>query len=125
MKNTVENARAWLASLTEEQFVLAWNEHVMSDKTTSDFIYRFDDPDEFFNREFSTPSEATRAVMMGNVSYNDNWITFNGVGNLVSISDVFDYVDIDELAQAVSNDPISYGFDNVLDEGEEVTIPLF
>ena len=63
--------------------------------------------------------------MMGNVSYNDDWITYNGYGNLVSISDVYDYIDIDELAEAVVNDPTQYGFDTVLDEGEEIDVPLF
>lgn len=125
MKLTKKDARKWLANLSEQALVIAWNTHTMNDKTTSDFIYSFDDPDEFFDREYLKPSDAVRAAMMGNVSYNDDWITYNGYGNLVSISDVYDYIDIDELAEAVVNDPTQYGFDAVLDEGEEIDVPLF
>ena len=125
MKLTKKDARKWLANLSEHDLVIAWNTHILNDKTTNDFIYSFDDPDEFFNREYLKPSDAVRAAMMGNVSYNDDWITYNGYGNLVSISDVYDYIDIDELAEAVVNDPTQYGFDTVLDEGEEIDVPLF
>ena len=58
MKLTKKDARKWLANLSEHDLVIAWNTHILNDKTTNDFIYSFDDPDEFFNREYLKPSDA-------------------------------------------------------------------
>ena len=45
----------------------------------------FYDPEEFFN-SFSNPYEAVRAAMFGKVSFNDDYIKFNGAANLESYS---------------------------------------
>lgn len=46
----------------------------------------FDDPEDFFDTYFKTKWDAVRAVMFGDVHHSDEYIKFNGYGNLKSLS---------------------------------------
>jgi len=57
--------------------------------------YPFDE--DTLNELFTSPYECARAMHFGNVSWNDDYITFNGYANLESIPDLtaymLDYID--------------------------------
>lgn len=40
--------------------------------------------DDFLNNNFSTPSDAVRAVLFGSYNYGDDFVWFDGYGNLAS-----------------------------------------
>ena len=50
-------------------------------------VYSFEDPEEFINNIFSSPYEAAMAVGRGHVNLNDDYVYFNGYGNLETISE--------------------------------------
>ncbi len=50
-------------------------------------VYDFSDPEEFINNRFSSPYDAAIAVGMGHVNLNDDYVYFNGYGNLETISE--------------------------------------
>lgn len=45
----------------------------------------FSDPEEFFNTYFTNPYEAARATQFGKVNWLDDYIKFDGYGNLQSV----------------------------------------
>lgn len=82
-----------------EKFLEAWNDLDRSDKiacfneyareyNSEDEIYEFDE--DFFNTFFEgNPMEAVRSCFFGNIqNWNDEYIRFNGYGNLVSMSEL-------------------------------------
>ncbi len=77
-------------------FLKKWNELADEDKISCFYeyaaeynadnqIFTFDE--EFFNSFFSSPIDAVRACFFGNIeSWCDEYIKFNGYGNLESLS---------------------------------------
>jgi len=72
-------------------------------------VHEFDD--DFFNNYFAdNPSEAVRATFFGDLkSWNDEYIRFNGYGNLESVSD-FDY-----------RKELEKGADEIIERAEELS----
>jgi len=69
-----------------------------------DEIYDFDD--DFFNTFFDgKPMEAARATHFGDVTWNDNYVTFNGYANLQTISNVRSHIDKSMIFEAYESDP--------------------
>lgn len=63
-------------------------------------IYTFDD--EFFNTMFSCPAEAVRAAFFGNIqNWRDEYIYFDGYGNLQSITERQYKEDIENAADEI------------------------
>lgn len=54
----------------------------------------FSDPEYFFNTYFSNPYEAARATQFGKINWFDDYIKFDGYGNLKSVPSI-DYDDYD------------------------------
>ena len=53
-----------------------------------DFLEFFDNDEEFFNTFFyNNPTEAVRSAYYGDYNYCDNWVKFDGYGNLKSVDD--------------------------------------
>lgn len=76
-----------------------WNDCIEDKNILDDKIYN--NGEDFFEEMFSSPYDAVRAVAYGEYTLNDNYIAFDGYGNIVT----FDYwddegspVDIDILA---------------------------
>lgn len=77
MKNTNELDK--LMAMVQE--VNSWNGEL-------EYLDIWENDDEFFNTFFnSNPMEVARAVQFGDYNYNDEYVTFNGYGNLVSYTD--------------------------------------
>lgn len=83
--------------MTYNNFIDRWNDLADSDKINcfmeyanehnfDDLLYYFDE--EFFKMFFPDPVEAARAVYFGNIEcWSDEYIRFNGYGNLESLSE--------------------------------------
>lgn len=55
------------------------------------YIYElidFSDPEDFFNTYFTNPYEAARATQFGKVNWFDDYIKFDGYGNLKSVPSI-------------------------------------
>lgn len=55
------------------------------------YIYElidFSDPEDFFNTYFKNPFEAASAAHFGKINWMDNYIRFNGYGNLETIPSI-------------------------------------
>jgi len=84
--------------MKKENFYEAWNDLDRNDKiacfndwarehNADDELFEFDD--DFFNTFYDNdPAGAARACFFGNISnWSDEYIRFNGYGNLVSMSE--------------------------------------
>lgn len=66
----------------DERFII-YNNWAIETNCADDEIFEF--TDDFFDEMFSKPSDAVRAMHFGNIkSWNDEYIRFNGYGNLES-----------------------------------------
>ena len=53
-----------------------------------DYLEYYENNEEFFNTFFyNNPSEAVRSSFYGDYNYCDNWVKFDGYGNLKSVDD--------------------------------------
>lgn len=73
-----------------------------------DGIVDFSDPEDFFNTYFLSPFEAASAVFFGKINWMDNYIKFNGYGNLESIS----YINFDDYAEEIIEQWLKEHFEN-------------
>jgi len=71
-----------------------------SENSIENDIFDFSDPEEFFETFFSgRTEEAVRAAIFGDVNWGDNYIKFNGYGNLETITDPMHEIDEEELIE--------------------------
>lgn len=80
-----------------------------SQNSPDDQIFEFDE--DFFNTYFEgRPMEAARATNFGEVNWNDDYITFNGYGNLESVSkyNLYDHIDKDAIMADIIENPRYY-----------------
>ena len=95
-------------------FIEKWNDLAREQKiscfidyareyNTDEEIFSFDE--EFFNVFFSSPIDAVRATYFGKIeSWNDEYIKFNGYGNLESLSEY----EAEELADDYADEIYSH-----------------
>ena len=92
----------------------------------------WENDEEFFNTFFDNPMEAIRATYYGNYNYNDDYVKFNGYGNIDSyseyerIEEIKDNIDdiVDNLIECYYNIYINEELENLIlelleDEEEE------
>ena len=60
----------------------------------------WENDEEFFNTFFDNPMEAIRATYYGNYNYNDEYVKFNGYGNVDSYSE---YERIEEIKDNIDD----------------------
>lgn len=85
-------------NLSDGELVSLWNEYCSETSHSDDEIFSFDE--EFFEVFFANkPMEATRAASFGSINWSDDYIRFNGYGNLESFDDPKDYIDEKELLE--------------------------
>ena len=98
-----------LEGFTPDQFLEAYHTACRELNYGDDEIYEFDE--EFFNTYFDgKPMEAARAASFGDVSWNHEYITFNGYGNLQSISKyaIESHIDKDRIIEAYKANPSEF-----------------
>lgn len=72
-----------MEDLEESELISLYNNYLI--ENAYECYYEFDQ--DFFNEYFETPYEAARATQFGNVHWSDEYIKFNGYGNLESCSE--------------------------------------
>ena len=68
-----------------------------------DWLDFWENDEEFFNTFFDNPMEAIRATYYGNYNYNDDYVKFNGYGN------------IDSYSEEEKNEEIKNNIDDIVD----------
>ena len=85
MKNYEEIKNYLLNNEDEIQDIII---EINSIDSSLDFLEYFDNDEEFFNTFFyNNPTEAVRSAYYGDYNYCDNYVRFNGYGNLESFND--------------------------------------
>lgn len=69
---------------SNEDIIQAWNVYC-NDKNMDDYVYGNDE--WFFEEMFEKADDAVRAVCYGNYEYQDEYVVFNGYGNLDTFDD--------------------------------------
>ena len=74
-----------------------------------DYLDVYNNDDEFFNMFFEgKPAELARAIYYGDFNYNDEYIKFNGYGNLETFSK-YDYEELlEENIEEITENLIEY-----------------
>lgn len=92
-----------------DELVQAHNTACQVLRHDADEIYEFDD--EFFDTFFEgKPMEAARATHFGTLNWSDDYIQFNGYGNLESISKhaIESQIDKDRIIEAYKSDASAF-----------------
>lgn len=84
-----------------------YNNYCSETNQVDNYYYSFENPKEFFNNKciFLDAWEAVRAVLFGEININHNIITFDGYGNLISMTK---REAINEIIADADNDFIDY-----------------
>lgn len=90
-----------------------------------DWLEFYENDDDFIENMFQTKRDAVRAVYFGNYNYADDFVKFNGYGNLESyseyqvIEEMKSYIDdiIDRLFELKNDININDDLKNLLEEG--------
>lgn len=95
-KNKIEAIINVINEMDCNELVQLNNEYCEAINSMDSFIYSNDD--DFLEDYFKTKAELAKAITYGDFRYMDNWVTFNGYGNLES----FQYIDTDKLCELVA-----------------------
>jgi hypothetical protein len=97
---THEAIEEYVNGLDRYDLVNLHNEYCQEQGCHDDEIYA--NSDDFFNTFFDGKViEAVRAVSYGEYNYNDNFVRFDGYGNLESFNDPTDHIDISGIVNAI------------------------
>lgn len=119
VKNNIESIKEWFDELTTADQVEAHNIYAR-EQSSDDEIHSNDD--DFFNTYFENRTlEAVRAVCYGEYKYTDEYVVFNGYGNLESFNNPEDHISVGEIAADILENPENYEHMIELEETEEET----
>jgi hypothetical protein len=124
MKTSIKNDRdsilEYLQDLSNDEKVQIHNTYCQEIGDGDDEIHENDE--EFFNTYFeSDVMGAVRAASFGNYNYSQDYIKFNGYGNLDTFSNPDEYIDLDAIADNILENPAAYDID-LEDEDEDETV---
>lgn len=116
IKKSIKEITSYLEDLSDDDLVRAHNQMCQNKNRGDDEIYSNDE--EFFNTFFNGKVlDAVRAVAYGEYNYTNDYVIFNGYGNLESFNDPSNHVDISEIAEDIMENPEDYDIE--LEEDEE------
>lgn len=120
IKNTIEAITDFLNELNSGELVSIHNEYCQSVNYSDDEIYTNDE--EFFEMFFEGKAmEAVRAVSFGDYRYNDDYIVFNGYGNLETFNNPETHIDIPAMAADILENCGNYNGIGLEEADEEET----
>ena len=76
----------------------------------------FENDEEFFNTFFENPMEAIRATYYGDYNYNDEYVKFNGYGNIDSYSEYERIEEIKDSIDDIVDNLIEYYYNIYIDD---------
>ncbi len=117
IKNNLESVKEYLNDLTNDDLVNIWNEYAREHDSDNEI---YNNEEEFFQTFFDGRlMEAIRAIAFGEYRYQDEYIKFDGYANLETFNDPLPYIDIEELANAILENPQDFYDIEIEDEEEE------
>ena len=110
----MEKIKEYLKAVNDSKLIQHYNtmcsEHDMD-------RYIFDNDEHFFNEMFGQDViKAVQATQYGDYRYSDSYVVFNGYGNLDSFNYGSDYIDTDELAEFIIDNPDAFDYNDDLME---------
>ena len=110
----MEKIKEYLEHLDDGTLVQHYN--TMSwDYDTDRYIHENDE--DFFTTYFGQDViKAVMATQFGDYRYSDHYVVFNGYANLDSFNYGSDYIDTDELAEFIIDNPDAFDYDDDLME---------
>ena len=76
----------------------------------------WENDEEFFNTFFDNPMDAIRATYYGNYNYNDDYVKFNGYGNVDSYSEYERIEEIKDNIDDIVDNLIEYYYNIYINE---------
>lgn len=110
-----------LEALDDDSTVDMWNRYCSEVNYDDEVIYSLDEwtiNDIFYMQK---PWDILRCLD-GTFNVNDDWFYYNGYGNIVSTYDIFDQVDLDDLADYIIDEENALGnsdIEDILEEAKE------
>lgn len=104
------------------QLISAFNDYLIEENKMDDYIY--DNDETFFDENFESPMKAVQATFYGDYRYADDYVQFNGYGNLNSYQEyeiknlIIEDQDFLDYIYEYQFDPADYDID--LDEIKEI-----
>lgn len=93
--------------LSTNEKVAIFNNHCFNQNDPDSAFSEFDD--EFFENSFSSKIDVARAIHFGTISsWNDEYIRFNGYGNLESYNEIQVLEEISDNIESIYNDEESW-----------------
>ena len=122
----MENLIEYLKENATTDELLEMTQSVNSYNGALDYLYYYENDEDFFETMFQTKDEVARAVCYGDYNYTDDYVKFNAYGNLESVSEweleekLNEYKEeiIDEYLSAYEEDK-EYFNDDVIKKIEE------
>ena len=106
IKRSVDSITDYLHELSSDELVNVHNQYCQNCNYPDDEIYNNDE--EFFKTFFTEPVEAVRASFYGDYRYCDEYVMFNGYGNLESFNDPLPVIDLEAIASNILDEPENY-----------------
>lgn len=105
LKNDLDTVLEYLKNQDDNTIIQFHNEYCQRNSYEDEI---FNNDDEFFEMFFSDTISAIRATQYGEYSYSDNYVVFNGQGNLDTSDNPTDFIDYDALASDAMDNPEEY-----------------
>jgi hypothetical protein len=113
MEDIKEKVMKVLEALDDDSTVDMWNQYCSEVNYDDDIIYPLDE---------WTINDVLLRCVDGAFNVNDDWFYCNGYGNIVSTDDIFDQVDLGELADYIIDEENALGnsdIEDILEEAKE------
>lgn len=78
-----------------------YNEFCGAMNWDDDYIYSFADPEEFIKNEYPDPYDAFVAGRNADMCWSDDWIKYDGYGNLVTRSNPENLMNLDDMFREI------------------------
>lgn len=112
-----DEVRDYLKALDENDLISLWNRYCEECNNPDGEIWTNDD--EFFEIFFTKALDAVRAAYFGDYNFSDDWVTFNGYGNLESFNSPYDHIDDAAMINDIIEQPEVYDLEGLIDELNE------
>lgn len=101
----------FLNQLNANELISIHNEYCESVNYVDDMIFGNDE--HFFNEAFTNPLDCARAVQFGDWRFHDDFVKFDGYGNLESIPDyrIHEMIDLNAIAEDIIKNPNNYSIE--------------
>lgn len=108
ISNNLEAVKEYLNDLSAEELIRLHNNYCYENSSEDEI---FTNDDDFFNTFFDGKViDAVRAVSYGEYKYSDDYVRFNGYGNLESFNrhGAIEHIDITAIAEDILENPRNY-----------------